>query len=77
MIRRQCLLCDHVADENDKDVIGQIPGVQPQLSHLFRPIVAGRIREKILGLPAVLNSFEKRAEILGNESLHAFDDLEF
>ena len=74
LIGGQGFLGDHVADEDDEDIVGKRLGSGAEFADGVFPVFRAHIRKKIVGLPTVLYGFEQ-LELAPDKILHARDDF--
>ena len=74
LIGGQSFLGDHIADEDDEDIVGKRLGAGAEFADGVFPVFRTHIGEKIVGLPTVLYGFEQ-LELASDKILHARDDF--
>ena len=75
-VGRQGLLGDHVADEHDEVVVGELVGALAQLADLVDEVGRARVGQEVGGLPAGLRVLEDRVDLVLDVVVDGADDLE-
>ncbi|KAF9670738.1 hypothetical protein SADUNF_Sadunf13G0099900 [Salix dunnii] len=71
----QSFFCDHVSNQNNKVIIWKLLCPLPEFPDLFFKSIRGRIRQKILWLPTLLNWLQMNQDVLLSPILHRFEDF--
>ena len=75
LVGRERLLGDHVADEADQVVVGDLAGARAELADLVAERLGGRVRQVVLRLPAALHGLEERHDGVRRPRVERLEDL--
>ena len=75
LVGRERLLGDHVADEADQVVVGDLAGAPAELADLVAERLGGRVRQVVLRLPAALQGLEERQDGVRHPRVERLEDL--